>query len=206
MIPFALNVAIAAAKSTTENMAKQSWKPGNMIFPLPAVLITCGDAQRSNMLTVAWTGTICTNPPMCYIAVRPERYSYPIIQANMEFTINLTTADMARATDWAGVRSGCDYDKWAETGLTPEPGVAVACPSIKESPVNIECRVKEILPLGSHHLFIADVVNVLADETLLDTETGAFDLGRAGLLSYTHGHYYRQGGEIGRFGFSVKKK
>lgn len=187
-------------------MAKQSWKPGNMIFPLPAVLVTCGDENKSNMLTVAWTGTLCTNPPMCYIAVRPERYSYDIIKANMEFTINLTTADMARATDWAGVRSGSDYDKWAETGLTPEAGVAVACPSIKESPVNVECRVREIMPIGSHHLFIADVVNVLADEELLDAETGAFDLGRARLLSYTHGHYYRQGDELGRFGFSVKKK
>ncbi len=176
-----------------------------MIFPLPAVLVTCGDSQLSNMLTVAWTGTLCTNPPMCYIAVRPERYSYDIIKRTMEFTINLTTADMARATDWAGVRSGRDYDKWKETRLTPEPGVAVECPSIKESPVNIECRVREIMPLGSHHLFIADVVNVLADENLLDAETGAFDLGRAGLLSYTHGHYYEQGPEIGRFGFSVKK-
>ena len=186
-------------------MAKQSWKPGNMIFPLPAVLVTCGDSQHSNMLTVAWTGTLCTNPPMCYIAVRPERHSYGIIKANMEFTINLTTAQMAHATDWAGVRSGSEYDKWEETGLTSEPGVTVECPSIKESPVNIECRVKEILPLGSHHLFIADVVNVLADESLLDADTGAFDLGRAGLMSYTHGHYYRQGEEIGRFGFSVKK-
>ena len=168
--------------------------------------MTCGDAARSNMLTVAWTGTICTNPPMCYISVRPERYSHALIKERMEFTINLTTEAMARATDWAGVRSGADYDKWAETGLTPAPGQAVACPHIAESPLSIECRVKEIMSLGSHDMFVADVVNVLADEELIDPATGAFDLGRAGLINYSHGHYYGQGAEIGRFGWSVKKK
>ncbi len=187
-------------------MPKVSWKPGTQIYPLPAVLVTCGDAARSNMLTVAWTGTICTNPPMCYISVRPERYSHALIKERMEFTINLTTEAMARATDWAGVRSGADYDKWAETGLTPAPGQAVACPHIAESPLSIECRVKEIMSLGSHDMFVADVVNVLADEALIDPATGAFDLGRAGLINYSHGHYYGQGAEIGRFGWSVKKK
>lgn len=185
---------------------KQSWKPGTMINPLPAVLVTCGDEQRSNMLTVAWTGTICTNPPMCYISVRPERYSHSMIMERMEFTINLTTVAMARAVDWAGVRSGRDYDKWTETGLTPQPGVMVKCPMIAESPVNIECRVKTVMPLGSHDMIIADVVNVLADDEYIDPATGAFNLGAAGLISYSHGHYYTQGDVIGKFGWSVKKK
>ena len=177
-----------------------------MIYPLPAVLVTCGTMERSNMLTIAWTGTICTNPAMCYISVRPERYSYPMIKERMEFTINLTTAAMARATDWAGVRSGTDYDKWAETGLTPEPGVNVGCPSIAESPLSIECRVREIVHLGSHDMFIAEVGNVLADESLINPETGAFDLASAGLLNYSHGQYFGQGEPLGRFGWTVKKK
>ena len=177
-----------------------------MIYPLPAVIVTCGTMERSNMLTVAWTGTLCTNPPMSYISVRPERYSYPLIRERMEFTINLTTASMARATDWAGVRSGADYDKWKETGLTPVPGQKVACPSIAESPLSIECRVKEVVHLGSHDMFIADVVNVLAAEQLIDPVTGAFDLASAGLLNYSHGQYFEQGPALGRFGWSVKKK
>ncbi|MBD5259969.1 MAG: flavin reductase family protein [Bacteroides sp.] len=185
---------------------KQQWKPGTMIFPLPAVLVTCGTAEKSNMLTVAWTGTICTDPAMCYISVRPERASYPLICEQMEFTINLTTEDMARATDWAGVRSGRDYDKWAETGLTPEPGRMVGCPSIAEAPLSIECRVKEIVKLGSHDMFIAEVLCVLAREDLIDPETGAFRLGDARLLNYAHGNYYGQGPHIGRFGWTVKKK
>ena len=187
-------------------MSKRSWKPGTMIYPLPAVLVTCGSTVADlNMLTVAWVGTLCTNPAMCYIAVRPERHSYPMIKENMEFTINLTTADMARATDWAGVRSGKDYNKWKETGLTPAAGQMVRCPYIEESPLSIECKVSSILPLGSHHVFIAKVVNVIADEKYLDPATDSFDLGAAGLLNYTHGHYYTQGEPLGRFGFSVKK-
>ncbi|MDE6485323.1 MAG: flavin reductase family protein [Duncaniella sp.] len=185
---------------------KQSWKPGTMIYPLPAVLVSCGDGTRDNFFTVAWTGTICTNPPMCYISVRPERYSHELISASMEFTINLTTRDMARATDWAGVRSGRDFDKWKETGLTRQKGEMVSCPAITESPLNIECRVKSVMRLGSHDMFIADVLNVMADESLIDPATGAFDLGSAGLLNYSHGHYYGQGDELGRFGWSVKKK
>lgn len=185
---------------------KQSWKPGTMIYPLPAVLVSCGTAERSNLITVAWTGTICTNPPMCYISVRPERFSNQLIRDTMEFTINLTTERMARATDWCGVKSGRDFDKWKETGLTPCKGVEVSCPNIGESPLSIECRVKTIMPLGSHDMFIAEVVNVLADEKLIDKTTGAFDLGAAGLINYSHGHYYNQGEEIGRFGWTVKKK
>lgn len=178
-----------------------------MIYPLPSVIVSCADTEgNSNLITVAWTGTICTEPAMCYISVRPERHSYALIKESMEFTINLTTEQMARATDWCGVRSGRDYDKWKETGLTPEPGVMVKCPSIAESPLSIECRVTEILPLGSHHMFIAKVLNVRADDSLIDPATGAFDLGNAGLINYSHGHYYKQGDEIGRFGWTVKKK
>ena len=178
-----------------------------MIYPLPAVTVTCGSSVAdSNLLTVAWTGTICTDPAMCYISVRPERHSYDMIRSTMEFTINLTTAALARATDWVGVRSGRDYDKWKETGLTPEEGRLVACPSVMESPLSIECRVKEIVHLGSHDMFIADVLCVLADESLIDPETGAFKLERAGMLVYSHGNYYGLGAHIGRFGWSVKKK
>ncbi len=183
---------------------KLQWKPGTMIYPLPAVLVSCGDAEASNLLTVAWTGTVCTDPAMCYISVRPERYSYGLIRSNMEFTINLTTEKMARATDWCGVRSGRDYDKWAECGLTREKGLMVSCPSVAESPVSIECRVKQIIPLGSHDMFLAEVLCVRADESLID-EGGVFHLERAGLVNYSHGHYFGQGAQIGRFGFSVKK-
>ncbi len=185
---------------------KQSWKPGTMLNPLPAVIVSCGDAGHSNLITVAWTGTICTNPPMLYISVRPERYSYDMIKERMEFTVNLTTAAMARATDWCGVRSGRDYDKWKETGLTPVAGVAVACPAIAESPLSIECRVREIVRLGSHDMFIADVLNVLADDAYIDSATGAFDLSKAVPLIFSHGNYYATGDHLGRFGFSVRKK
>lgn len=186
---------------------KQQWKPGTMVYPLPAVLVSCGDYEGvSNLLTVAWTGTICTNPAMLYISVRPERYSHELITKTMEFTINLTTAPMARATDWCGVRSGRDYDKWAESGLTPEPGVMVSCPSIVESPLSIECRVKQIMSLGSHDMFIADVLDVLADGQYINPDTGAFDLAAAGLMAYSHGAYYELGEKLGGFGFSVKKK
>lgn len=185
---------------------KQSWKPGTMLNPLPAVIVSCGNETSSNLITVAWTGTICTNPPMLYISVRPERYSYDIIKKNMEFTVNLTTSEMARATDWIGVRSGRDFDKWHETGLTPYPGIAVRCPAVKESPVSIECRVKEIMNLGSHDMFIADVVNVIVDEKYIDDSSGRFDLEEADLLQYSHGSYYSTGRPLGHFGFSVRKK
>lgn len=185
---------------------KQSWKPGTLVYPAPAALVSCGDTEDNNLLTVAWTGTICTNPAMLSISVRPERHSYEMIKRNMQFTLNLTTATMARATDLCGVKSGADCDKWALSGLHRYPGVAVACPAVEESPISIECRVKTIMPLGSHDMFIAEVVNVLADESYLDPESGKFDLERAGLMSYSHGAYYAQGPKIGTFGFSVKKK
>ena len=188
-------------------MAKVTWKPGTMVYPAPAALVTCGDSPENwNMLTVAWTGTICTNPAMLYISVRPERHSYPIIIENMEFTLNLTTTAMARATDWAGVRSGRDYDKWRQTGLTPIPGVTVKSPSIEESPLSIECRVKEVLHLGSHDMIMADVLALRADDRFIDPDTGAFSLKDAGLMAYVHGGYYPLGDLIGTFGFSVKKK
>lgn len=178
-----------------------------MIYPLPAVIVTCGSSpQEWNMLTVAWTGTICTNPPMCYISVRPERYSYPLIINNREFTINLTTESMAAATDMAGVHSGADHDKFKETGLTPIPGEAVASPTLEQSPLSIECRVKSVMHLGSHDMIIADVVNVRADDHYIDPDSGRFDLSASGLMAYSHGFYHSLGPAIGHFGFSVRKK
>lgn len=186
---------------------KRNWKPGTMIYPLPAVLVSCGNKEDGyNLLTVSWVGTICSNPPMCYISVRPERYSYPILKKNMEFVINLTTRDMAYATDWCGVRSGKEYDKFAEMKLTPGQATVVSAPIVEESPLNIECRVREVISLGSHDMFIADVVNVMADEKYIDPETQAFKLEETDLLVYSHGHYYGMGEEIGRFGWSVRKK
>ena len=186
---------------------KQSWKPGTMIYPLPAVLISCGEnEQEYNLFTVAWTGTVCTNPPMCYISVRPERHSYEIIKRTGEFVINITTASLARATDWCGVRSGRDYDKFSEMGLTAEAAAVVKAPIVAESPVSIECRVKQIVPLGSHDMFIADVVNVLVDEEYINPETGKLELERADMIAYSHGEYFRLGKAIGHFGWSVRKK
>ena len=152
---------------------KQSWKPGTLIYPLPAVLVSVGATpEEYNMLTVAWTGTVNSEPPMCYISVRPERHSYPVIERTGEFVINLTTEDMARATDWCGVRSGRDFDKWKECGLTPVAAEHVAAPVIAEAPLSIECRVRQIVKLGSHDMFIADVVGILADERYIDPATG----------------------------------
>ena len=186
---------------------KHNWKPGNMIYPLPAVLVSCGsEPSEYNVLTVAWVGTLCTNPPMCYISVRPERYSYPIIQKNMEFVINLTTKDMAYATDWCGVRSGKDYNKFEEMKLTPGKAEVVKAPIVEESPVSIECRVKEIIPLGSHHMVVAEVVNVQADDCYLDKDSGRFELASADPLVYLHGGYFELGEKIGKFGWSVEKK
>ncbi len=186
---------------------KETWKPGTMIYPLPAVLVTCGDTPEEwNMLTVAWTGTICTEPAMCFISVRPERASYPLLERCMEFTINLTTKSMARATDWAGVKSGRDYNKWDETGLTPIPGEKVKSPTIEESPISIECRVRRIEKLGSHSMFIAEVLGVRADTRFLNPETGRLDLEKAELIAYSHGTYHELGPCIGTFGFSVRKK
>lgn len=186
--------------------AKDIWKPGTMIYPAPPVLVSCGTPDHSNLLTVAWTGTICNDPAMCYISVRPERFSHTLIKDTMEFTINLTTAAMARGVDWCGVRSGRDYDKWEETGFTPMAGHSVQCPCVAESPLSIECRVTDMVSLGSHDMFIANVLCLRPDKDLIDTDTGVFRLDQAGLVSYSHGQYFAQGEPIGRFGFSVKKK
>jgi len=184
-----------------------SWKPGTLIYPLPAVLISCGNnPDNYNLLTISWVGTICTNPPMCYISVRPERHSYNIIKETGEFVINLTNEDMAYATDWCGVKSGKDFNKFEEMKLTPVKGELVNAPIVKESPLCIECRVKEIIPLGSHDMFIAEVINVQADTKYIDPETDTFNLGVAKLIAYSHGHYYKLGDEIGKFGWTVQKK
>lgn len=188
-------------------MGKQVWKPGNMLYPLPAVLVSVGDESgRTNILTVAWTGTVCTNPAMVYISVRPERYSYPMLAESGEFVINLTTEKLARATDYCGVRSGRDVDKWKETGLHAGNSVSLSyTPVIEESPVNIECKVTEIKELGSHHMFLAEVAAVQADGAYFD-ENDKFELNESGLLVYSHGEYLGLGERLGSFGYSVKKK
>lgn len=187
-------------------MGKMKWKPGNMIYPLPAVMVSCADkAGNSNIITVAWTGTVCTNPPMAYISVRPERHSYQMIRETGEFVINLTTEALAFATDFCGVRSGREVDKFAEMKLTKEPASEVAAPMIGESPVNIECKVTEVKELGSHHMFLAKVVAVHVDEAYLN-ENQKFELGKAEPIAYSHGEYYGMGKLLGTFGYSVKKK
>ncbi|MFR9272143.1 flavin reductase family protein [Clostridium sp. AF15-17LB] len=188
-------------------MAKQIWKPGNMLYPLPAVMVSAaGKDGEANIITVAWTGTICSDPAMLYISVRPERHTYHMIKETGEFVVNLTTEKLARATDWCGVRSGRDVDKWKEMRLTKGKAEELAyAPVIKESPVNIECRVAEVKELGSHHMFLAEVAAVQADEKYM-SGTGKFELNATGLLAYSHGEYMTLGRKIGRFGWSVKKK
>lgn len=188
-------------------MEKRDFKPGTLIYPLPAVLVTCGRAgDDANIITIAWTGTVNSKPPRCYISIQPVRHSYELVRRYGEFVINLTTESMARATDWCGVRSGRDYDKFKETGLTPLPGREVGVPIIGESPMNIECKVFDTVALGSHHMFLADVVAVHADERFYDDETGQFDLAGANPLSYIHGRYFGTGARLGKFGFSVERK
>lgn len=187
-------------------MAKINFKPGNMLYPLPAVLISCGDIENaSNLFTVAWAATVCTNPPMVSISVRPERYSYDMIKKSGEFVINLTTKDLAFATDYCGVRSGRDFDKWNDCHLTKERADNVLCPMVKESPVNIECKVSQIQELGSHHMFIADVVAVHVEDSLMDTNN-TFHLNDSNLIAYSHGTYLTLGETIGHFGYSIQKK
>ena len=187
-------------------MAKTYWRPGTMIYPLPAVMVSCGETpEEFNIITVAWTGTINSNPPMCYISVRPGRHSYDIIKRTGEYVINLTTEKLARATDWSGCRSGRKYNKWKEMNLTPVPAKFVKAPVIKESPVNIECRVKDIIELGTHHMFISDVLGVSIDEEYLN-EKNAFSFSKARPLVYSHGHYFGLGKKIGKFGWTVERK
>ena len=186
-------------------MGKVLWKAGTFEYPIPAVMVSLGTMEKSNIITVAWTGILCTNPAKVYISVRKERYSYNIIKETGEFVINLTTKDLAYATDWCGVRSGSKYDKFKEMKLTKQKANFVKCPMIKESPVSIECRVSEIKELGSHHMFIADVLGINADEQYID-EKGAFDISKCNLIAYANGGYYPLAKKIGKFGFSVEKK
>ncbi len=187
-------------------MPKTDFKPGTMIYPLPAVMVSCGTTpEEYNIITIAWTGTICSAPPMCYISVRPGRHSYEIIKRTGEFVINLTTEELARATDWCGCRSGRKYNKWKEMNLTPEPAKMVKAPVIAESPVNIECVVKQIIPLGTHDMFISEVVNISAEESFI-SDKGAFLLAKTRPLVYNHGQYFGLGKKIGKFGWTVEKK
>ena len=186
---------------------KRILKPGNMLNPLPVVMVSCGSSlEEYNIITIAWAGTICSDPPMCSISVRPERHSYDIIKREKEFVINLATERLAFETDWCGVRSGKKYNKFIETGLTPVKAQKVRAPLIYESPVNIECVVKEIIPLGSHDMFISEVLAIHADDYFFDKKSDALQLERCNLLSYSHGQYYTLGKRIGKFGFSVQKK
>lgn len=186
-------------------MSKVQWKGGTFIYPIPAVMVSCGTMEKSNIITVAWTGILNTNPAMCYISVRPERYSHDIIKENGEFAINLTTRQLAYATDWCGVKSGRDVDKFKEMKLTKEKANIISVPLIKESPVSVECKVKEIVPLGSHDMFVAEIVAIDADEKYID-EKGAFDISKCDLIAYANGGYYPLESKIGKFGYSVQKK
>lgn len=186
-------------------MSKVVWKPGTFLYPIPAVMVSCGTMDKSNIITVAWTGIINTNPAMVYISVRPTRYSYNIIKEQGEFVINLTNKDLAFATDWCGVQTGAKVDKFKEMHLTKEEGKFVKCPLIKESPVSVECKVKEIKELGSHHMIIAEVLSIDADQKYID-EKGGFDISKCDLIAYSNGGYYLLDKKIGKFGYSVQKK
>ncbi len=189
-------------------MSKVDWKAGTLIYPLPAILVSCTDGKgNDNVFTASWVGTICTNPPMCYVSIRPERHSYDMIKETMEFGLNLTTRAMAEVTDWCGVVSGKREDKFSKSELLERsPASVIQAPLLAESPLALECRVREIIPLGSHDMFIADVVNVRADERYIDSETGGFDMAAADLIAYAHGEYFALGDFLGHFGWSVKKK
>jgi len=186
-------------------MSKIKTKGGALLAPVPAVLVSCGTMEKSNILTVAWTGIINSDPPMTYISVRPERYSYPIIKQSGEFVINLVTKELTAACDWCGVRSGKDYDKFAETKLTPQRSFELSCPSIAQSPLSIECKVRKSELLGSHEMFIADILSISIDESLVD-ESGRFRIEECGLTAYAHGQYFSLGDRLGSFGYTVRKK
>ena len=186
-------------------MPKINWKPGTLLAPAPPALVTSGDGERSNVFTAAWTGIVCSEPPMTYVSIRRERFSHGIISETREFVINLPCEAIARATDLCGVRSGRDGDKFALAGLTREPSHLVAAPTIAECPVSLECRVREIISLGSHDMFLADIVSVGVDPRFVD-EKGALHMEKCGLLAYVHGAYFGLGKQLGTFGFSVRKK
>ena len=186
-------------------MGKQVWKPGTMVSPVPPVMVSCGSLEKPNILTIAWTGIVNTIPAMTYISVRPQRFSYPLIKESGEFIINLTTRALTWAADYCGVKSGADTDKFSACKLTPAPASQVGAPLIKESPVNIECRVKQVIPLGSHDMFLAEIVAVNVDEVLVD-QNGKLHLDQSGLVAYSHGEYFALGEKLGSFGYSVRKK
>lgn len=187
-------------------MGKQDWRPGNMLYPVPVVMVSCqSKGERPNIITAAWCGTTCSSPAMVYVSIRPERYSHHMIKESGEFVVNLVTEELAFATDYCGVKSGREVDKFQVMKLTPLVSKKVKCPGIAESPLNLECRVTQVIPLGSHDMFLAEVVNVTADDRYMD-ETGRFNLNSAGLVSYSHGEYFKLGEKIGKFGYSVQKK
>jgi len=186
-------------------MGKDIWKPGTVLYPVPVVMVSCGNMEHKNIVTVAWTGTINSDPAMTYVSIRPERHSYEIIKESGEFVINLVTKDLARSCDYCGVKSGRDIDKFKELNLTAQKGEKVSAPIIYESPVNIECKVKDMIHLGSHDMFLAEVVSVSVSDEYLD-ETGKFNFNNSNPICYSHGSYYTLGEELGTFGFSVKKK
>lgn len=186
-------------------MAKEIWKAGNFLYPLPVVMVSCGTMENSNIITVAWTGIINTNPPMVSISIRPNRYSYDLIKKQGEFVINLTSKELAKITDWCGVKSGEKVNKFKEMNLHKEKAEFVKCPIIKESPVALECKVKEIKKLGSHDMFIADILAIRAENKYIN-EKGAFDISKCNLIAYANGGYYTLGKKIGKFGYSVQKK
>ena len=201
-----IEMKISVHKRKEKTMGKQHWKPGNMLNPVPAVMVSVTDKEgKSNIITVAWAGTICTNPPMVSISVRPSRYSYQILEETGEFVINLTNESLVKACDYCGVVSGRDVDKFAKTGLTPIPMEHVHAMGIDESPVNMECKITEKRELGSHTMFIAEVVGVTVDDQYMD-ETGKFHINESGLVMYSHGEYFALGKKLGKFGYSVKKK
>lgn len=186
-------------------MSRTMWKAGTFIYPIPAVMVSCGDMEKSNIITVAWTGILNTNPAMIYISVRPERFSYNMIKESGEFVINLTNENLVFQTDWCGVKTGAKVDKFKEMKLTKEKAKFVKCPMIKESPVCVECKVKEIKELGSHHMFVAEVLAIHADDKYID-EKGAFDITKCDLIAYANGKYFSLGKQVGKFGYSVEKK
>ncbi len=197
----------AKGENAGKILEKEVWQAGNMLYPLPVVMVSCArEGEKPNIITVAWAGTVCTNPPMVSISVRPTRYSHGIIEESGEFVINLVTKDLLHACDWCGVRSGREHDKFAQCHLEAVPAEKLKwAPLIAQSPVNIECRVKQKIPLGSHDMFLADVVCVHVDKAGME-ESGRYDLGRADLITYSHGEYYALGEKLGTFGYSVKKK
>ena len=186
-------------------MSKVTWKSGTFIYPLPVVMVSCGTMNKSNIITVAWIGILNTNPATVYISVRPTRYSYGLIRESGEFVINLTNKDLVKATDWCGVKTGAKVDKFSKMNLHKEKANFVKCPMIKEAPVSVECKIREIKELGSHHMFIADVLAINADEKYIDSK-GAFDISKCDLIAYSNGHYYQMGKKLGKFGFSVQKR